>query len=181
MSPMCCSGCLYFKTYCSKLCHPFYLTNTNTIVHHTRKTAVNSVAAKLCRSGFGILIIIIILSRQKKHSLRIRRSEFSERPLESRISRLILTLFAHGFVLPDRLNTPDRRPAPKSLRHSSLRSRFRTRASSMLQKERPIESRISWLILTLSSRGFLFPDRADTLDRRPGPKLLRRAGLSCRF
>ena len=32
-----------------------------------------------------------------------------------------------------------------------------------------------------NSRGLVFPDRLDTLDRRPGPKSLRRAGLSGRF
>ena len=32
-----------------------------------------------------------------------------------------------------------------------------------------------------SPRGLVFHDRLDTLDRRPGPKSLRRAGLSGRF
>ena len=85
------------------------------------------------------------------------------------------------FVFPDRINTLDRQPRPKSLRRSSLRSRFPMRPSSMLQEEWPLASRISRLILTLSSRGLVFPDRLNTLDRRPGPKLLRRAGLRGRF
>ena len=32
----------------------------------------------------------------------------------------------------------------------------------MLQEEQPLESRISQLIQTLSSRGFMFPDSTDT-------------------
>ena len=32
-----------------------------------------------------------------------------------------------------------------------------------------------------SPRGLVFPDRLNTLDRRPRPKSLRRAGRSCRF
>ena len=104
-----------------------------------------------------------------------------ERPHELRISRLILTLSAHGLMFPDRLNTLDRRPRPKSLRRASLRSRFLVRPSCMLQEERPLASRISRLILTLSSRGFVFPDRLNTRDRRPRPKSLSRAGRSCRF
>ena len=86
-----------------------------------------------------------------------------------------------GFLFPDRTDTLDRRPGPKSLRHLSLRSRFPVRPSCMLQEERPLASRISRLILTLSSRGFVFPDRLNTLDRRPRPKSLSRAGRSCRF
>ena len=116
-------------------------------------------------------------------NFRIRPSSMlqEERTLESRISQLILTLFSRGLVFPDRLSTLDRRPRPKSPSRASLRSRFPMRTSFMLQEERPLESRVSRLILTLSSRGFVFPDRADTLDRRPGPKSLRRAGRSCRF
>ena len=79
-----------------------------------------------------------------------------------------------GLMFLDSLNTIDRWPGSKSLRSSSSRSRFPVRPSSMLQ-ERPLESRISRLILTLSSRWFVFPDRSDTLDRRPGSKLLRRS------
>ena len=59
-----------------------------------------------------------------------------------------------GFVFPDRADTLDRWPGPKSLRRTGLRSRFPVRPSSMLQEERPLESRISWLIPTLSSRVF---------------------------
>ena len=103
-----------------------------------------------------------------------------ERPLESRISRLFLTLFPRGFVFPDRADTLDRRPRPKSLRRSSLRSRFPMRVSFLLQGER-LASRISRLIPTLSSRGLVFHDRLNTLERRPRPKLLRRASLRSRF
>ena len=85
------------------------------------------------------------------------------------------------FVFQDRLNTLDRRPGPRSFRHAGLRSWFPMRASFMLQVERPLKSRISRLIPTLSSRGFVFPDSTDTLDRRKGPESLRRAGLSGRF
>ena len=35
----------------------------------------------------------------------------------------------------------------------------------MLQEERPLASRISRLIPTLSPRGLVFPDRLNTLDR----------------
>ena len=44
---------------------------------------------------------------------------------------------------------------------AGLRSRFPVRPSSRLQEERPLESRISRLILTFSPRGFVFP-RADS-------------------
>ena len=91
------------------------------------------------------------------------------------------TLSPRGFVFPDRLNTLDRRPGLKSPRSASLRSRFPMRPSLMLQEERPLDSRVSRLILTLSSLGFVFPDRLDTLDRRSGPKSLRRAGLTGQF
>ena len=50
----------------------------------------------------------------------------------------------------------------------------------MLQEERPLQSQISLLILTLSSRGWVFLDLLNTLDRRPRPKSLRRAGLGLR-
>ena len=86
-----------------------------------------------------------------------------------------------GFVFLDRADTLDRWPGPKSLRRASLRSRFLVRPSCMLQVERPLASRISRLILTLLSRGLVFHDRLNTLDRRPGPKSLRRAGLRSRF
>ena len=90
-------------------------------------------------------------------------------------------LFPRWFVFQDRLNKLDRRPGPKSLRQSSLRSRFPIRPSFMLQEERPHESRISWLFLTLSLRGLVFLGRLNTLDRRQRPKLLRRARLRSRF
>ena len=80
-----------------------------------------------------------------------------------------------GFVFQDRLNPLDRQPRPKSFHRTGLRSRFPMRAFSMLQEERPLESRISPLILTLTSRGFVFLDRLNTL------KLLRCADRSCRF
>ena len=86
-----------------------------------------------------------------------------------------------GFVFPDRTDTLDRRPRPKSPRRLSQRSRFLVRPSCMLHEERPLASRISQLILTLSSRGLVFPDRLNTLERRPRPKLLRRASLRSRF
>ena len=69
----------------------------------------------------------------------------------------------------------------RSSSESSQRSRFPVRPSSMLQQERPLESQISRLILTLFARGFVCPDRLNTLDRRPGPKSLRSAGLKGRF
>ena len=119
--------------------------------------------------------------RQRPKSLRRAglRSRFpmrvsfllqEERPLELRISRLFLTLSPRGLVFPDRADTLDRRPRPKSLRRASLRSRFLVRPSCMLQEERPLASRISRLILTLSSRGLVFHDRLNTLERRPRPK-----------
>ena len=48
----------------------------------------------------------------------------------------------------------------------------------MLLGEVPLEAWISWpiMILTLSSRGFVFPDSTDTLDQLPGPKSLGPSG-----
>ena len=77
-----------------------------------------------------------------------------------------------GFVFPDRLNTLNRRPGPKSLRLASQRSLFPVRPCSMPQEERSLELLISRLIPTLSSRKFVIPDRVDSLDQRPGPKSL---------
>ena len=51
-------------------------------------------------------------------------------------------------------------------------------SSSMLQEEQPLVLRISRPNLTLSTRGFVFPDRADTLYWRLSLKLLCRGGLS---
>ena len=101
--------------------------------------------------------------------------------LAALISRHRQNFPPRGFVFPDRLSTFDRRPRPKSLRRAGLRSRFPMRVSFLLQEERPLKSRISRLILTLSPRGLVFPDRLSTLDRRPRPKSLRRAGLRSRF
>ena len=42
-------------------------------------------------------------------------------------------------------------------------------------------SRISWQISTLSSHWFVFSDRPDTPDRRPGQKSLSSVGLGCLF
>ena len=83
-----------------------------------------------------------------------------------------------GFVFPDRADTLDRWPG---LRRTGLRSRFPVRPSSMLQEERPLESRISRLIPTLSSRALVFHDRLNTLDRRPSPNSLRHASLRSQF
>ena len=101
--------------------------------------------------------------------------------LAALISRHRQNFPPRGFVFPDRLSTLDRRQRPKSLRRAGLRSRFPMRVSFLLQEERPLELRISRLFLTLSPRGLVFPDRADTLDRRPRPKSLRRASLRSRF
>ena len=121
------------------------------------------------------------LSRRSRFLVRPSCMLREERSLASRISRLILTLSSRGFVFHDRLNTLERRPRPKLLRRASLRSRFPMRPSSMLQEEQLLKSRISLLILTLSSRGLVFSDRLDTLHRRPVQNSLRRAGLSGRF
>ena len=86
-----------------------------------------------------------------------------------------------GVDLPVNHALPSDDSRLKCLRRASLRSRFLVRPSCMLQEERLLASRISRLILTLSSRGLVFPDRLDTLHRQPAPKSLRRAGLSCRF
>ena len=52
---------------------------------------------------------------------------------------------------------------------------------SLLQATGGATPWISRLILSPSSRGFVFPDRADALNRRPGSNLLRHAGLSGRI
>ena len=52
---------------------------------------------------------------------------------------------------------------------------------SLLQAKGGATPWISRLILSPSSRGFVFPDRADALNRRPGSNLLRHAGLSGRI
>ena len=92
------------------------------------------------------------------HNVTVRH----EGPFQLRISWLILTLFSRGFVFLDRLPGLNL----KSFRRSGLKSWFPIRAPSRLQEERPVKSWISRLIPTLSSRGYVFPDRADTLDWR---------------
>ena len=83
-----------------------------------------------------------------------------------------------GFVFLDRADTLDRWPGPKSLRRASLRSRFLVRPSCMLQEERPLASRISRLILTLSSHGSTA--RAEIAPpRRPKGPILNLGLLCC--
>ena len=59
--------------------------------------------------------------------------------------------------------------APPRWPEKSISINFPMRPSSMLQEERPLESQISRLIPTLSSRGLVFHDRLNTRIGVTGP------------
>ena len=89
------------------------------------------------------------------------------------------------YVFLDRLNTLDRRAGSKfemapqykaAATVPQARVDFQWDPPQCFRRSYPL-NRESRLILTLSSRWFVFSDRLNTLDRLPRPKLLRSIGL----